>query len=444
MPNNREEELLARVGPGTPSGEVFRRYWLPVEVSANLGGGPGPAFSGSSNPLRLTVLGEQLVLFRDGSGKPGLVAEHCSHRGTSLYYGRVEDEGLRCLYHGWLYDREGRCLDTPAEPPESSFKHTVRHPAYPCREVGGLIFAYMGPPEKEPPFPRFPQLFREDGVRITGNGRRIQKSNVFLQTLDNVLDVWHREVAHGWFKAVPRVGSIHHGTNGQEPTPIKFERTPWGACYVTLQNTAKEGVYEYHETHAVMPCQRMGQPGGSSINWAVPIDDATTRWFGVSFHPFDEHGEIPPSVQQRMFSQTPSDAGGPFYDGWVEDVGHWWNHGHPLRQGPIWEDEVIMGTQGSEARNRLPDWDRWRLATSDRGLTLMHDLWREQVSRVEEGLDPIGIVRGEAAERYIPVPGEIRHVSWDEGMRLFKMSLEERVQRREAQIARGQRQPANG
>ena len=276
MPSNREEEILCRVGPGTPSGEVFRRYWLPVETSANLGpyvkGGGAPR-----NPIRARILGEDLVLYRDASGKPGLLAEHCSHRGTSLFYGRVEEDCLRCLYHGWAYDREGNVLDTPGEPPDSNFKLTVQHPSYPTVEIGGLIFAYLGPQEKQPPFPKYPMLFRTDGLRITGKGNRIQYSNVFLQTLDNVLDVWHREIAHGWFKGDPMVGSIHHGRDGQPATPIKFERTPWGACYVTLQDTRQPGVYEYHETHAVFPCQRAGQAGGSSMNWAVPVDDYKTR-----------------------------------------------------------------------------------------------------------------------------------------------------------------------
>src|SRR6266545_4139200 len=113
---NAEMEELARVGPGTPSGEVFRRYWLPVECSANLGGGRGN-FSGASNPLRVPILGEHLVLFRDAFGEPALIGEHCSHRGTSLYYGRVEDDCIRCLYHGWAYNREGNCIEQPGEPP---------------------------------------------------------------------------------------------------------------------------------------------------------------------------------------------------------------------------------------------------------------------------------------------------------------------------------------
>ena len=436
---NEEEEDLFRLGPGTASGELFRRYWLPVETSGNLGGGRGPVVPSAKNPLPLTVLGEHLVLFRDATGKPGLIAEHCSHRGTSLRFGRVEDDGLRCLYHGWKYDREGHCLETPAEPPSSRMKDAVQHPAYPCVEVGGLIFAYMGPPEKQPPFPRYPALFREDGIRMTGKGNRIQKSNALLQTLDNVLDVWHREIAHGWYKPTPPVYGMHHGRGDDPATPIKFEVTPWGACYVTLQNTVDTGVYEYHETHAVFPCQR----GRSNMmNWAVPIDDYTTRWFGVSFEPFDKDGRVPPSVYRRMNADTPNDSGGPFYEGWAEDVGYWWNHGHPLRQGPIWEDEIIMGTQGPEERHRMPDWEKWRFGTSDAGLLLMHKLWGEQIKRMQDGIDPVGIDRDPSAELLIPVPGEILHVGREEGMRLFNMTVAERISQREEELQQAEPAPS--
>jgi hypothetical protein len=164
------------------------------------------------------------------------------------------------------------------------------------------------------------------------------------------------------------------------------------------------------------------------MNWAVPIDDYTTRWFGVTFHPYDKDGNIPDSVLRRMAQDTPTDAGGPFYDGWFEDVGHWWNLGHPARKGPIWEDEAIMSTQGPEARNRLPDWDKWRLATSDRGVVLMHELWEEQIERVQEGLDPVGIVRGPEAEKIMPMMGEVVYLGWDEGFKRFNMSVDERIE----------------
>ena len=422
--NNSEMDEIFKLGPGTPSGEVFRRYWLPVETSANLDGGKGPVRPSAKNPVRVKVLGENLVLFRDATGKPGLLEEHCSHRGTSLVYGRVEDEGLRCLYHGWLYDRDGNCLDMPCEPPGRRFRNSVKHPSYPCVEVGGLIFAYLGPPELQPPFPRYPALVRQDGLRVAGKGNRIQKSNALLQTLDNVLDVWHREVAHGWFKGGEPVHALHHGYNGDPATPIRFETTPWGACYVTLQNTRNPGVYEYHETHALFPCQRART---NTVNWAVPMDDHTTRWFGVSFEPFNENGEIPEAALRRLHADTPADAGGPFYEGWFEDVGYWWNTGHPLRQGPIWEDEAIMSTQGREERGGLPDFEKMTFGSSDRGVLLMHKLWDEQIARVQDGIDPVGIVRGAESEQIIPVPGQVVFVDREEGMRLFNTPLEERI-----------------
>ena len=429
---NEEGDLIFRLGPGTPSGELFRRYWLPVETSANLDGGRGHVVPSAKNPVKLKVLGESLVLFRDASGKPGLLADHCSHRGASLSYGRVEDNGLRCLYHGWLYDRDGNCLEMPAET-NDRFRESVKHPSYPCVEVGGLIFAYMGPPELQPPFPRYPILFRRDGIRVAGKGNRIQHSSALLQTLDNVLDVWHREIAHGWFKGVEPVHGFHHGRDGDPPTPIKFEQTPWGACYVTLQNTRTKGLYEYHETHAVLPCLRART---DTMNWAVPIDDFTTRWFGVHFEPFDENGQVTEAALRRFQADRPLDSGGPFYEGWVEDVGYWWNLGHPLRQGPIWEDEVTMSSQGREERGGMPDFEKMTFGSSDKGVLLMHKLWKEQIARVQDGIDPVGIVRGPQAEEMIPLPGVVAVVDRQEGERLFGMTVEERIER-QAESLRG-------
>src|SRR5438034_9498051 len=146
-----ENELLTRTGPGTPCGELMRRYWQPVALAEELPVGGAPL------PVRL--LGEDLVLFRTSDASPlegrvegegsnvGCLAIHCSHRGADLSYGRLEDGGLRCIYHGWLYDRSGRCLEQPGEPVGSTFHQKIRHPAYPCIEQAGVIFAYLGPGE---------------------------------------------------------------------------------------------------------------------------------------------------------------------------------------------------------------------------------------------------------------------------------------------------------
>src|SRR5881628_3635579 len=134
-----ENNLLTQTSRGTPAGELLRRYWQPVALLEELPAGGAP--------LSMRILGEDLVLFRDDHGRVGLLGIHCSHRGTNLSYGRIEDGGLRCLYHGWLYDVHGRCLEQPGEPAGSTFHERIQHTAYPCREVGGLILAYLGPGE---------------------------------------------------------------------------------------------------------------------------------------------------------------------------------------------------------------------------------------------------------------------------------------------------------
>src|SRR5712691_5029527 len=146
MLTSSDNELLARTDAGTAMGEYFRRFWQPVALSREIAEPDCP-------PVRVKLLGEDLVAFRDTQGRVGLLDEHCSHRGTSLFYGRNEECGLRCIYHGWKYDVEGRVLDTPAEPAGSTFKDRLRQPTYPTHEAGGIIFAYLGPRDKMPLFP---------------------------------------------------------------------------------------------------------------------------------------------------------------------------------------------------------------------------------------------------------------------------------------------------
>jgi phthalate 4,5-dioxygenase len=148
MLSREDNELLARVGPGTPTGELYRRYWIPALLSEEIREADGP-------PVRVKLLGEDLLAFRDTQGRIGLIDEYCSHRRAPLFYGRNEECGLRCIYHGWKYDVEGTILETPAEPPESTLKDHVRHTAYPCREAAGVVFTYMGPKERMPLFPSF-------------------------------------------------------------------------------------------------------------------------------------------------------------------------------------------------------------------------------------------------------------------------------------------------
>src|SRR4051794_300281 len=143
-----QNELLTRTGPGTPMGKLMRRYWVPALLSWEL---PEP----DCEPVRVKLLGEQLVAFRDTAGRVGMLDELCAHRCVSLWLGRNEDSGLRCVFHGWKYDVDGNCVDMPNEPAETDFKDRVKQIAYPAVELGGIIWTYMGPPELKPALPKF-------------------------------------------------------------------------------------------------------------------------------------------------------------------------------------------------------------------------------------------------------------------------------------------------
>src|SRR5215211_5241267 len=180
----KDNEILSRVGPGTPMGELMRQYWIPVLFSSELPAPDGP-------PLRLRMLCENLIAFRSTSGKVGLVQNACPHRGASLFFGRNEEEGLRCVYHGWKFDVEGNCVDMPSEPAESNFKSKVRATAYPCVERNGIIWAYMGPREVPPPLPELPPNL-DPNCRVT---RRLEECN-YMQALEGDIDTVHAGFLH--------------------------------------------------------------------------------------------------------------------------------------------------------------------------------------------------------------------------------------------------------
>ncbi|NIO11499.1 MAG: Rieske 2Fe-2S domain-containing protein, partial [Deltaproteobacteria bacterium] len=179
-----EFELLTRTGAGTPGGTFMRRYWQPAALSIELP--PGGA------PIPVQILGEELVLFRDDKGQPGLLGLHCAHRGADLSYGRVEDGGLRCIYHGWLYDIKGRCLDQPGEPGGGEHRDAIHQTGYPCQESGGVIFAYMGPGEP-PCLPAYEFLEVPENQRLV---IKIHQACNYLQGSEGNIDPVHTSFLH--------------------------------------------------------------------------------------------------------------------------------------------------------------------------------------------------------------------------------------------------------
>jgi len=213
MLSKEENERLTQVGPGTPGGELLRRYWQPIAIASEL--------TAEQPKKRVKVLGEELVVFRDAQGNYGCLAEHCAHRGVSLYYGFVEDCGLRCAYHGWKYSTtDGRCLEQPFEPSGSSYKDRVRQRAYPVQKLAGMLFAYMGP-APAPLLPRWDVLVREDGVRKIQTQAPLRCN--WLQAQENTADTVHTYYLHGHMMKLQGINR-----RGYFYRPIvKYE---WGLC----------------------------------------------------------------------------------------------------------------------------------------------------------------------------------------------------------------------
>ena len=181
-----ENVLLTQVGPGKPMGELFRRYWFPALLSEEIPGADCP-------PVRIRLLGEDLVAFRDTNGEPGIVDRYCPHRGAPIFFGRNEEGGLRCVYHGWKFDVTGKCVDLPNSPEGETYKEKIHIKAYPAWDRGGLIWVYMGPADKEPPKPKFEWLEFEADRRYA---RKFFINCNFVQALDGNFDPSHVQFLH--------------------------------------------------------------------------------------------------------------------------------------------------------------------------------------------------------------------------------------------------------
>src|SRR5919199_2435417 len=198
MLTREDNALLTRVGPGTPMGKLLRCFWLPFALDSEL---PQP----DGDPIRVRLLGEDLVAFRDSNGQVGLLAANCPHRGASLFFGRNEECGLRCVYHGWKFDTSGACVDMPNEPAESNFREKIKAPAYPCRERNGIVWTYLGPRGEPPPLPELgwalvPALQRQS--------LRYARACNWLQALEGDIDSSHVNYLHRRLNNNETLGSV--------------------------------------------------------------------------------------------------------------------------------------------------------------------------------------------------------------------------------------------
>ena len=275
MLKQEDNERLVRVGPGTPAGELFRRYWQPALLSSEVAEPEGA-------PVRVRLLCEDLLAFRDSTGHVGLVAAYCPHRRAPLFYGRNEEGGIRCVYHGWKFGADGQCMDLPSEPPDSPMKSRTSIKSYPTLERGGVVWTYMGPAAQMPPPPDY------EWTRAPESHRHVSKSQQscnYLQALEGGLDTAHASYLHN-----EDLGNRDRLVQRDGAPVIDVHETDYGYYYVSTRNAGAQGEY-VRVYHYIMPFQQMrpnamtGKGGtGTAIPrydghlW-VPIDDEHTHVF---------------------------------------------------------------------------------------------------------------------------------------------------------------------
>jgi phthalate 4,5-dioxygenase oxygenase subunit len=295
--SKEENELLTRVGQGTAMGDLLRQYWIPALVSEELPDPDGP-------PLRVRLLGEDLVAFRDSNGSVGLIQNNCPHRGASLFFGRNEEAGIRCVYHGWKFSADGTCVDMPNEPAESDFRHKVRAVAYPTRECGGVVWTYMGPRSQPPPLPDLEWMAVPAENRVMS--KTLRECN-WVQALEGDIDTAHLYFLHSRILdsnpdtvyAAADPGVFHEDRHPR----LHLVRTDYGLMY-GAQRDHDESRYYWRITQFMMPSHTLFPPGGlrgvPGHIW-VPVDDEHTMVWFLIWNPTGAAGP----VEHGLFGSHP-------------------------------------------------------------------------------------------------------------------------------------------
>jgi phenylpropionate dioxygenase-like ring-hydroxylating dioxygenase large terminal subunit len=365
----QEDGELTHVGPDTPCGEYLRRFWQPIGFSDELG----------DVPRRIKILGEELVVFRDLSGTVGLLELHCPHRGTSLEYGLLDARGIRCCYHGWLFRADGTILETPGEPLDSTLKDRLFHGAYPVHEANGIVFAYLGPPDRKPPFPIYDSYSRP-GFRLMPGRKYVYPCN-WLQIMENAMDPAHTAFLHTIVS-----GALFTEEFGVLPE-LDFVETPIGMIYIASRRVGSNVWARMVEAvlpnlQQVCPIWETGQEerrfsGPMMSRWIVPLDDTTTML-----------------IEYRHVSETEGVTPG------------WWADRNIMLPGQLAADSYEDGqrrpgdyeaqvSQRSVAIHGLE-----HLASTDRGVSMFRSQIRRGIRAIQAGGDPA--IPGSDAGAVIP------------------------------------------
>lgn len=351
-------ENLTHVGPGTPMGELLRRYWHPIAAAVQLK---------NKAAMKVRILGEDLALYKDRSGRYGLVAEQCPHRRVSLVYGIPEEEGIRCAYHGWLFDNQGNCLEQPAEPEYSEFKTRIKTTAYPVKELGGMLFTYMGPGEA-PQLPNFDYFTQPNALREISYAAIPAN---WLQIMENSFDPIHLEWLHRYFGHWVNTGESKADLGyfpQRRHAKIAFDEFEFGIIKRRFFEDSNETDEEWTLGHPVVFPTNLKQ--GNNFQIRVPIDDTNTmHWWYTCHHA--EGAVAPPQNEVPVWEQKYLDDDGDFLLKQInqQDIMAW------VTQGPI--------------ANRTVE----HLGSSDLGVITYRKMLQEQIVKVQNGEDPIGTIR---------------------------------------------------
>lgn len=390
-------DRLARVGPGTPMGLLMRRYWMPIRPLAQLV---------DEDVIKVRILGEDLVLFRTKKGEIGLIGDRCPHRQTGMEFGIPDDDGLRCCYHGWMYDTAGQCIDTPLEAPESTFKERIRTTAYPARELGGLVWAYLGP-SPAPLLPPWDVLVMPNAIRQIGV---VELNANWLQCQENTGDPTHSVYLHGHlFKyQLEKRGLLdERASDGQMHTLFSRMKAGIGieSVYASPSQYGFEKGIKYskelgaarEETrrHSTVVFPFFTQTGGAGevrqeMQMRVPIDD--THTYHINYGCFiAPDSVIAPEQEQIPWYEVP------LYD----------ENGKVLLDFVLAQDMVAWWSQGE-----LTDRSKEKLGRTDTPIILMRRQFEQQMRIVEDGGDPMNVFRDPAT-----MPDVIHGGPWDESLK---------------------------
>lgn len=369
--SKEENDMLTQVGPGKPAGEMLRRYWQPIGFANELQG----------KPKRKRILGEDVVLFRDENGKFGVLALRCMHRGTSLEFGHIENGGLRCCYHGWLYDVDGKVLETPGEGPESTFKERMRQPSYKVQDLGGVLFVYMGP-EPAPLLPRYDVLVRQDGQRAMR--ARIVNCNYF-QMIENSVDQNHLKWLHrtaktpSWEDGEINPQLFEHGVLNTYVRKVADKR--WAHVnYFVMPTMNKTGNVD--EGH---PTEHQASSSCEVMRWRVPIDDTSSIHYTVEFGAMVDGKITSKLMKDRSADGVQETVFGKYR--WDDEIG--------------WFAREDQDRAAQESQGAIFDRTTEHLVSTDKGVILLRRLYKEGIEAVRQGRDPLGIIRDPAKNELI-------------------------------------------